>query len=435
MVCPRCGTELAEGCVYCPKCGQEVQVISAVDDLEEEILRGFMEEDQSSEISRETAPSSTVAKAKQKRKKKRTRNLIIVFAVIAAALVAFGVFRYHQNHSVDHLLRRAQEEYVQRDYDRAMNYLDKLLALDGENEEGLLLAGQVYEAMQDYDYAENMFFQVIDIDPDSVPAYEGLLEALAAQGKTDEILALKKTVTNSEILALFDQYLTPEPEIKVEGGTFGDSLTVEIRATKKGLSIYYTLDGTVPTAEDTLYESPVEIDQEGTTVLTAICVDEDGDYSEPVSETYVIQFSTPDMPKASPDGGQFSYPATITVTVPAGTTVYYTWDNTTPGPDSYCYTEPIQIPEGNNVLSLVAIDENGKASNVLKCNYIYYPETTSQSIPDTPTTYSDTGGNDQTQYASSDTESETGYETDYDPQYETGDTDGQNETEDTSQQE
>ena len=71
------------------------------------------------------------------------------------------------------------------------------------------------------------------------------------------------------------------------------------------------------------------------------------------------------------------------MTVPEGCKVYYTWDGTTPGTDSAQYTQPITMPEGNNILSLIAVNEHGMSSDVLKCNYIYMPATA--NTPNTET--------------------------------------------------
>ena len=84
-------------------------------------------------------------------------------------------------------------------------------------------------------------------------------------------------------------------------------------------------------------------------------------------------------PAVSPDGGTYHEQKSVHVTVPSGTTVYYTWDGSTPTSNSSVYRGVLDIPEGNNVLSLVAIDDNGLSSEVLKCNYIYYPTSTTDS--------------------------------------------------------
>ncbi len=400
MVCPYCEAEINDGNVYCPKCGREVQMITAVDDLEEEILREFISEDENpgesptNEYKASAGSSQKKEQAAQRKRKRRNRILILILIIAAAAVAVFGVVRVRQNHSPEYLLRRAQEEYVQNDYDSALRYIDRLLAIDGDDTDALLLAGDIYAAIPDYASAENAYLRVIELDPDNAEAYEGILTVYDAQGKRQEILDLKQNVTNEEILALFDDFITPSPEIKVESGNYTDYLKVEIRAPKKGLTIYYTLDGTTPTRNDTLYTGPVEIQKEGKTILTAVCMDEEGNYSEPASETYQIELAKPAAPSASPGGGEYDYAVTVTVTAPSGTTVYYTWDNSTPGTGSYRYTGPITIPEGNNILSLVAIDSNGKKSDVVKYNYIYYPpaepETVSEPVAVEPDTEDDT---------------------------------------------
>ncbi len=393
IVCSHCGCVLTEDALICPKCGKEIVQISPSDILEEEFLQEIVDEKNHSDedgAAASSAPGFVDGEAAsdtspQNGNNKRRRNLILGI-IIAAAIVAVivSVFVY-QNRSTNYLLRRAQREYNQRDYDDALAYLDKLFALDSENEAGLILEGEVYTALGEYDTAEEAFFSAIAINPDSVEAYEGLLKLYAMQGKTAEIIALKQSVTNEEILALFDDYLIPAPEILTEGGTFDDSFTVELKTNYKGAVIYYTLDGTTPTDRSTRYTEPIRISEEGSTVLTAVIMDEEGNYSEPVSETYVLEYPTPENPLPDPIGGEFSTETTIEVTVPEDAVVYYTWDNKTPTENSTLYTEPILIPEGNNVLSLIAINEWGKKSEVGRYNYIYYPATTAQTIENSET--------------------------------------------------
>ncbi len=408
-VCLNCGAELPEGSVICPNCGQEVQMISAADVLEEELLKEIVDEKNGNDDTTasangtETAPTTGTGTKKKKQNKTR-RNLILVIVIAATAVCVFAGFMYRNTHSETYLLRRAQQEYDQKDYDGSLTYLNRLLGRDPENVDALVLEGEVYVAIPDYASAENCFLTAIQLDPDCVEAYEGILKVYDAQGKQSEIQALRKTVTNPDILALFDAYIIPEPEIKVESGTYTEYFSVEIRAPKKGLTIYYTLNGTTPTSRDSIYTVPIEIDTQGITTLTAICMDEDGNYSEPVTAVYQVELAKPDMPSASPDGGEFDYQRTVTVTVPAGTTVYYSWNNSEPDEDSYRYTGPITIPEGNNVLSLVAIDANGNRSEVLRCNYIYYPQTSPQTYNYTEEEEQDTGEEEESHESESTSE-------------------------------
>lgn len=57
-----------------------------------------------------------------------------------------------------------------------------------------------------------------------------------------------------------------------------------------------------------------------------------------------------------------------------GCSIYYTWDGTDPTTASARYTEPFEVPEGNNVLSVLVVDKKtGLDSGVYRANFIYYP--------------------------------------------------------------
>ena len=56
--------------------------------------------------------------------------------------------------------------------------------------------------------------------------------------------------------------------------------------------------------------------------------------------------------------------------IPVGSKAYYTLDGSTPTAGSEEYTEPFDIPEGNNVIAVVIIDSHNQASSVVKKNYV-----------------------------------------------------------------
>lgn len=382
MVCSKCGAVLKKGYVYCSRCGQEAQIVSDTDILEDDLLRELMDDRKGSgEKKKETPDPADREKKdrdnwkKKKKQKKTRRNLICYIVILAVAAAAvFGLIKYRQSQSVDYLMAKADAAHDQKDYQKALSYLDKVFSLEQDNLEALLLAGEINTAMKDYEMAEQQLLAALEIDPSCLEAYQYLIRVYEAQGQKNKILSLMEGITEEKILALFEEYIVPVPEISVESGSYSEFFTVEITAPKRDLDVYYTLDGTTPNENDTRYEKPIEISEQGKVVLSAVCIDKEGDCSEIVSAVYEIELDAPDMPKVSPDGGQFSMPASVTVTVPDRTAVYYTWDGSIPGKDSSRYTGPIEIPEGNNILSLIAIDSNGMKSEVLKCNYIYYPE-------------------------------------------------------------
>ena len=47
MKCAKCGAEIRPGCVYCSNCGQEAQIVTEINILEDDLLRSMLEEEQS----------------------------------------------------------------------------------------------------------------------------------------------------------------------------------------------------------------------------------------------------------------------------------------------------------------------------------------------------------------------------------------------------
>jgi hypothetical protein len=75
------------------------------------------------------------------------------------------------------------------------------------------------------------------------------------------------------------------PMFSQESGAFSLPLSVEIQDATPGAVIYYTIDGSKPTANSTRYTGPIQITD--TTELRAIAI-ADGGASRIVSSTYRI---------------------------------------------------------------------------------------------------------------------------------------------------
>ena len=45
MKCAKCGAEIRPGCVYCSNCGQEAQIVTEINILEDDLLRSMLDEE------------------------------------------------------------------------------------------------------------------------------------------------------------------------------------------------------------------------------------------------------------------------------------------------------------------------------------------------------------------------------------------------------
>ncbi len=259
-----------------------------------------------------------------------------------------AVFFYERAVSADHpiipLVNIANVEYLRGHYTEAVSILEKLIA---EHEE----------------------------DKRIVDAYKQLMIIYGATGDYENLRRLSENPPNDEIAALFTEYVLSKVRFSKKGGTYTDDITLSLKPEQETCQVYYTLDGKDPDRTDgLLYEEPFLL-TDGTTTVKAVCVDQNGRKGEIFTETYSIHYDAPDRPTAYPRGGTFLKSTRVTLSAEEGTKIYYTWNGKIPSSGSSEYTEPIRIPEGNNILSVIAVDAHGLTSDILRLNYEYLPQT------------------------------------------------------------
>lgn len=148
------------------------------------------------------------------------------------------------------------------------------------------------------------------------------------------------------------------------------SITATAEPAIDGLKIYYTIDGSEPTAETgTLYdaETPVELVND-CTVKAIACADK---YRN--SEVAEYAFVNEAMTKlATPVIATAQNEKDVTVTItstnegvePTAYAIYYTIDGTEPTANSKVYTEPFTFAGGSATVKAIAIGEGYKNSDV-----------------------------------------------------------------------
>jgi len=154
------------------------------------------------------------------------------------------------------------------------------------------------------------------------------------------------------------------------GATITAGQTVTITDGDTNASIYYTTNGTTPTANSTPYTAPFALSNAGTATIEAIAIDA-GNNSSVATATYTVGAAAPPAPTFNPASG-----ATITtgqtVTIADGDTkasIYYTLDGSAPTANSTAYTAPVALKTaGTATLEAIAIDA-GKSSSAATATY------------------------------------------------------------------
>lgn len=103
------------------------------------------------------------------------------------------------------------------------------------------------------------------------------------------------------------------PQFSVEGGSVEKGTKVELTCETEGAAIYYTLDGTTPTTESTLYTAPITINE--TTTVSAIAVKEGMENSPVNKATYTVVKSYTSLADFIADAPQTNTIIDVPVTV------------------------------------------------------------------------------------------------------------------------
>lgn len=390
MKCIYCGEELNEGSVFCSHCGKEVQIVPDYNIYDDDYLKALLKQEnlehqaafgnstgnRSNMNQSENLQMNSEDKRNQKKKQKiiiASVLSIVVILVIVFLLVGMGIRKSHAQ-SFDYQVEMAEKAYISGEVDEAIRYYENALALDRNNVDVRITLADIYMEQKDYDSALVLYQEVIQADNKNEEACKNLITIYEEQKNTDAILALADAVDDS-LKDLFSEYMVTPPDFSLDAGDYETALSLAL-ATSGNYNIYYTMDGTDPVENGIIYSGAIEMDENNKTyTIKAVCRNDKNVYSEVISNEYTINIPAPDMPIVTPDGGDFGVETTVTVTIPDGCSAYYTWDGTTPNVNSSRYTGPITVPEGNNVLSVIMIDNNTNlCSDIYRGNFIYYSE-------------------------------------------------------------
>lgn len=158
-------------------------------------------------------------------------------------------------------------------------YLLKAEYLQKAGEEGLAL-GAASQAMEDPSSTEE----------EDIAAYGRMIAIYASYEEYDKIAELLSKCTRQQVIESYLQYALFEPMFSAEEGTYDAPFSLELKDEGEG-SIFYTLDGSVPTTSSVLYTGPIEL-SEGTWKVSAIYVNHFNLSSQVVTRTYRITQET-----------------------------------------------------------------------------------------------------------------------------------------------
>jgi len=369
MKCARCKAEIKVGSMYCSVCGREAQIVSDDQLLEEEYLNHLLKD--------EPAPKNkdTNENGKKKKRKKKKKGLIIGLSIallIAAIVAGYFIISYQNKNSFAYQYNHGVDSAEDKNYEKALVYLKQALHLDKSSLKTRIRLAEVYIAQEETEDAIEILMETVELDENYEDAYDYLIQIYEEEKDYKSIADLNDYTSKDSILTKISKYSSEPPVFEKKEGKYYEYIDVELTG-EDGATIYYTTDGSSPIENGIVYKEPITV-KEGVTKIKAAAKNEYGVFSKEINNEYVVELKKPGMPEVEPDSGSFNEKQSVVVEVPEGCSVYYTWDGSAPDESSEKYVYPLQIPEGNNILSLILVNEYGLKSDVLRCNYIYLPQ-------------------------------------------------------------
>jgi hypothetical protein len=172
-------------------------------------------------------------------------------------------------------------------------------------------------------------------------------------------LSLTKPVSPVEVVE--------KPTFTPAGSKFIDSIMVSIATPTTDASIYYSTDGTEPTAKSTLYSNSIKLIK--TTTVKAIAIK--GDISSSINlATYTLTEPVVgvEAPIFLPVSGEYYDSVQVTITCPTeGAKIYYSTDGTLPSALSKAYSGVFTLYSNSKVQAIAV--SNDLTSSITTVNY------------------------------------------------------------------
>lgn len=369
MNCPKCGTKIEEGSLYCTACGEDIHIVP---DFESEVEQSMQDTLEQIAEELQDSPKADTPEKKPQRKKGYLGWLTGVFFLVIMILagVIIGAL-YHMEHSVEYQMARAAECVAKQNYQQAVDYYLRALELGNTDQELGFALADCYYAMDDVGGYESQLLRMIDgglLDQKQLErAYSQLIQSYRGRNDYQTIDSLLNSCDNDVIRSTYQNLQARAPEFGFEEGYYQEILPLKLSSNTAG-TIYYTLDGSEPDENSPIYTAPIFLDN-GEHTVKAVFVNQYGLVSDVVTKRYQIEIQIPVAPDVTTASGEYSSPTLIKINCEEEDMIYYTTDGTTPTDNSTRYTGPIPMPLGDSVYNFAIIEEGGIVGEVAQRSY------------------------------------------------------------------
>lgn len=382
MKCPNCGAEMKEGTLYCEHCGEDIHIVP---DFEPEIEYNM--EQTLNDIAKEMEPETEKDKEDALQDATEFQDwdepsgnqtirhpfrwkfilLALVLVVVAVVCTGFGI-SYSHYHSAEYQIKCAKDYVAREEYDQAIACYERALEIDPGNITLKFELADIYFQKNNKIEYEYLLREIV-ADPTATTeqlesAYGKLIAIYAAREDHKTINDLLQNCGNVNIMSKYQSYMAMEPEFSLQEGYYTSIQPLKLTTFGSG-KIYYTMDGSEPGENSSLYTAPILLES-GDYCVKAIYINENDISSKVVTKNYHIEIEELSAPDVTAVSGDYEFP--INIEVSDGEDVYYTTDGSDPTQNSSVYIGPIPMPLGKSVFRFIRIAD-GRKSEIVEKSY------------------------------------------------------------------
>lgn len=227
---------------------------------------------------------------------KRQKQVVFIVAVITVMMVS-GILVWgnlKKTKEVEHSVEIGNRFLSELNYDEAIACFQEVLEIDPKNSEASFALAEAYQGKGLFVYAENIYQKFLDDDEKNADAYIDLAELYIKQEKLEDAKKLleeaKQKLQDERIDEMYQLVNPSAPTASHAPGVYTERIRLELLTEDAGQTIYYTLDGTEPTRESSVYKKPFIL-KNGVTAIKAIVVNTMGYQSSVAEFTYDTQIA------------------------------------------------------------------------------------------------------------------------------------------------
>jgi alpha-L-arabinofuranosidase len=192
-----------------------------------------------------------------------------------------------------------------------------------------------------------------------VSASETIKAIAAATNHSNSAVASAAYVISSKVAT---------PTFSVAAGTYASAQMVSIVDATSGATIYYTTNGTTPTASSTKYTAAIKVSASET--IKAIATATNMTTSAVASAAYVITLPTAATPTFSVEAGTYYGAQTVSIKdATPGVTIFYSTSGLIPTTSSTKYTTALKV-SASETIKAIAVHSSYKTSAAASASYV-----------------------------------------------------------------